>query len=107
MSCDALNLFMHDFSRTLVLLWEVHSSLAFAQELCFPKQHYESIVPSKPGINGQTVPLTVMGLIAIGLTLYSYHMCMRATVSLSAPRQEPLHEGISPRATVLVEGLTN
>ena len=68
MSCDALNLFMHDFSRTLVLLWEVHSSLAIARELCFPKQHYESIVPSKPGINGQTVPLTVMGLIAIGLT---------------------------------------
>ena len=31
-------------------------------------------------------------------------MCMRATVSLSAPRQEPLHEGLSPRATVLVEG---
>ena len=41
------------------------------------------------------------------LLLYSYHMCMRATVSLSAPRQEPLHEGVSPRATVLVEGLTN
>ena len=39
--------------------------------------------------------------------LYSYHMCMRATVSLSAPRQDPLHEGVSPRATVLVEGLTN
>ena len=41
------------------------------------------------------------------LTIYSYHMCMRATVSLSVPRQEPLHEGVSPRATVLVEGLTN
>ena len=39
--------------------------------------------------------------------LYSYHMYMRATVSLSAPRQEPLHEGVSSRATVLVEGLTN
>ena len=36
---------------SLVLLWEVHSSLAIARELCFPKQHYESIVPSKPGIN--------------------------------------------------------
>ena len=33
-------------------------------------------------------------------------MCMRATVSLSAPSQEPLHEGVSPRATVLVQGLT-
>ena len=42
-----------------------------------------------------------------GVIVYSYHMCMRATVSLSAPRQEPLHEGVSPRATVLVEGLTN
>ena len=40
-------------------------------------------------------------------TVYSYQMCMRATVSLSAPRQELLHEGPSPRATVLVEGLTN
>ena len=30
-------------------------------------------------------------------------MYMRATVSLSAPRQELLHEGVSPRATVLVE----
>ena len=27
------------------------SSLAIAQELCFLKQHYENIVPSKPGIN--------------------------------------------------------
>ena len=35
--------------------------------------------------------------------LYSYQMYMRATVSLSAPRQELLHEGVSPRATVLVE----
>ena len=41
------------------------------------------------------------------VVVYSYHMCMRATVSLSALRQEPLHEGVSPRATVLVEGLTN
>ena len=24
---------------------------AIARELCFPKQHYKSIVPSKPGIN--------------------------------------------------------
>ena len=27
--------------------------------------------------------------------LYSYHMCMRATVSLSVPRQELLHKGVS------------
>ena len=39
--------------------------------------------------------------------IYSYHMCMRATVSLSAPRQELLSEGFSPRATFRVEGLTN
>ena len=44
---------MPDFSGTMlsVLLWEVHNSLAIARELCFPKQHYESIVPSNPGIN--------------------------------------------------------
>ena len=35
----------------IVLFWEVHSFFAIAQELCFPKQQYESIVPSKPGIN--------------------------------------------------------
>ena len=34
-------------------------------------------------------------------------MCFRATVSLSAQRQELLHEGVSLRANVLVEGLTN
>ena len=34
-------------------------------------------------------------------------MCMRATVSLSAQRQVLLHKGVSSRATVLVEGLTN
>ena len=50
--------------------------------------------------------------------LYNYQMCMRATVSLSSnvyegngqivsPRQELLLEGVSPRASVLVEGLTD
>ena len=41
------------------------------------------------------------------MIIYTYQMCLRATVSLSAPKQELLHEGVSPRATVLVEGLTN
>ena len=40
------------------------------------------------------------------VVLYSCQMGMRATVNLSVPRQGLLHEGVSPRATVLVEGLT-
>ena len=40
-------------------------------------------------------------------TIYSYQMFMRATVSLSAPREELLQEGVGPRATVLVAGITN
>ena len=39
MPYHALNLLMPDFSGTI------------ARELCFPKQHYESIVASKPDIN--------------------------------------------------------
>ena len=27
--------------------------------------------------------------------VYSYQMCMRATISLSAPKQELLHKGVS------------
>ena len=38
--------------------------------------------------------------------IYSYQIGKRATVILSAPMQELLPDGFSPRATVLVEGLT-
>ena len=59
--------------------------------------------------NACGVILNDKGLNSVELNaiVYSYQMCMRATVCLSAPRQELLHEGVSPRATVLVEGLTN
>ena len=46
-----INAWFFGYYALIVLLWEAHSSLAIARELCFPKQHYESIVPSKPGIN--------------------------------------------------------
>ena len=54
MSCDALNLLMpgsnFGYFADIVLLLEVHSSLAIAQEICFPKQHYESIVPQNQAL---------------------------------------------------------
>ena len=48
----------------------------------------------------------ILQLLGKRATVYSYQMCMRAMVILSAPRQELLPEGFSLRATVLVEGLT-
>ena len=46
-----INACFFGYYALIVLLWEEHSSLAIARELCFPKQHYVSIVASKPGIN--------------------------------------------------------
>ena len=48
MSCTKpINARFFGYYALIVLLLEVHSSLAIAWELCFPKQLYESIVPSK------------------------------------------------------------
>ena len=62
MSCDTLNLLMPEF-RALC-----SHSVALGSTLCFPKQHFESIVPSKPGIN------TVESFIFVGLKFRGFQI---------------------------------
>ena len=47
-----INAWFWGYYALIVLLWEVHSSLAIAREQCFPKQHYESIVPENQALKG-------------------------------------------------------
>ena len=59
---------MSDFSGTMVAM------VAIAQELCFPKHHYESIVPSKPGIIRYMAIFHFIVCKTVNMLIYSWNV---------------------------------